>query len=77
MFKTNVRHTHAGADPGFPEMGVIRILALLILSHFYYISHENEIIWSKLFHFHRMFENGGGGTQHAQANTLNPLRNRH
>ena len=29
------------------------------------ISHKNEIIWSltetKLFHFHRIFQNGGGG----------------
>ena len=36
--------------------------ALLILSHFSYISHENKIIWSetKLFHFHGIFQNGGG-----------------
>ena len=25
------------------------------------ISHGNEIILSKLFHFHRIFKNGGGG----------------
>ena len=35
--------------------------ALLILSHFSKISHENEIIWSKLFHFHRIFKNRGQG----------------
>ena len=30
---------------------------------FFFISHENEIIWSQtiLFHFHRIFKNGGGG----------------
>ena len=39
-----------GADPGFLEMGFKCIkgwgFALLILSHFSSISHENEIIWS-------------------------------
>ena len=38
------------ADPGFLERGLICIkvwgFALLILSHFSKISHENEIIWS-------------------------------
>ena len=40
----------SGADPGFLEMGAICIkvwgFALLILSHFSQISHENEFIWS-------------------------------
>ena len=40
----------SGADSGFLERGFICIMvwwfAVLILSHFSYISHENEIIWS-------------------------------
>ena len=59
----------SGADPGFLERGFICIkvweFALLILSHFPYISHGNEIIFclteSKIFHFHRIFKNGGWG----------------
>ena len=39
----------AGADPGFLDRGFVCIkvwgLALLILSHFSKISHENEIFW--------------------------------
>ena len=53
---------YTGADPGFLEMGFICIkvygLAMLILSHFSSISHENEIIWSHWYHFHRIFKNG-------------------
>ena len=40
---------NTGADPGFLERGFICIkvwgFPLLILSNFYKISHENEIIW--------------------------------
>ena len=40
----------SGADPRFLQRGFIFIkmwgFTLLILSNFYYISHENEIIWS-------------------------------
>ena len=42
----------SGADPGFQERRVHMYtckgpgFALLVLSHFSYISHENEIIWS-------------------------------
>ena len=40
----------SGADQGFLERGFICIkvcgVALVILSHFSYISHKNEIIWS-------------------------------
>ena len=39
-----------GAGPGFLERGFVYIkvwgFALLILSHYSQISHENEIIWS-------------------------------
>ena len=41
----------AGVDPGFLERGFIYIkvwgFALLILSPFSQISHENEITWSR------------------------------
>ena len=40
------------------------MFALLILSHVSKISHENEkkigLTETKLFHFHRIFKNGGG-----------------
>ena len=39
----------------------VHMFALLILSHFSKISHENEMIETKLFHFHRIFKNGGQG----------------
>ena len=55
-FLLSIRTLLAGADPGFLERGFICIdacvcggggdLAMLILSNFSYISHENEIIWS-------------------------------
>ena len=53
-----------GEDPGFHERGFIFINVwgfMLILSHFSKISRENEIILTKLFNFHRIFENGGRG----------------
>ena len=44
-----VHYLSPGADPGFLERGFIYIkvwvFALVILSHFFKISHENEIIW--------------------------------
>ena len=49
-------------------------LALLILSHFFKISHENEtfgLTKTKLFHFNRIFKNGG--LEGVHSNPLNPL----
>ena len=43
--------------------------ALLILSQFSKISHENE---TKLFHFHRIFKNGGGEGIEPPEPTLDP-----
>ena len=55
-------------NPVFMERGFICIIvwgfALLTLSHFSYIAHENEIIWSHLdqiISFHGIFKTGGGG----------------
>ena len=54
-------------------MGVL----LLNLPHFS-ISHENEIIWPKLFHFHRIFKTGmrrgvGGSSQFVEPPLDPPL----
>ena len=59
------------------EMGLRCVrggLALLILSYFSLISHKNEIGLSetKIFHFHRLFNNWDGGRVRA-----NPLWIRH
>ena len=45
--------------------------ALLILSHLSYISHENEIISTELFHFHRIFKKNRGG-EGGRASPLDP-----
>ena len=58
------RRAYAGADPGFLER---EFMGGRLADYIYFLkkSHENEIIWSKLFHFHRIFKNGGGGrTRH-------------
>ena len=69
---------YTGADPRFLERGFISItvlgFALLILSHFSLISHENEIIWStrpNYFIFIGYLKSGKG--EGVRANTLNPL----
>ena len=60
-----------GAGPGFLERGFICIKGWgsFCWFHLIFLSHGNEIIWSrptyfnetKLFHFHRVFKKRGGG----------------
>ena len=49
-------------------------LALVVFSHFSYLSHENEIIWSHSLIFANGGEGGGGDGDGVQAN---PLWTRH
>ena len=64
-----------GAGPGFVKRGFRCVkegvgVVLLILSNFYKLSHENEIIETKLFHFHGIFKKNLG---RGSSEPLNPL----